>query len=212
MLDRHAITLLHKPLKKGAETLNRRNITANQVSIAGFVIGMLTIPFLTFNWYLPALAVILFNRLCDGLDGQLARLNSPTDAGGYLDITLDFIFYSAVIFGFALADPARNSLPAAALIFAFMGTGSSFLAFAVMAERNSIKSLTYPSKGFYYLGGLAEGTETILFLVLICLLPHHFPILAWIFAGICYLTTTIRLFSGYKTLKQTKNTDKRADR
>jgi phosphatidylglycerophosphate synthase len=142
----------------------------------------------------------LLNRAADGLDGKVARLSAPTDAGGYLDITLDFIFYSAVVFGFALADPVNNSLAAAALIFSFIGTGSSFLAFGIMAERRQITNFRYPNKGLYYLDGLAEGTETLLFLILFCLFPQYFAVLAWIFTAICFISTFIRVISGYKTL------------
>jgi hypothetical protein len=59
----------------------------------------------------------------------------PTDRGAFLDITLDFLFYASIPLAFALADPAANALPAAVLLAAFIGTGSSFLAFAVLAER-----------------------------------------------------------------------------
>ena len=61
------------------------------------------------KWYLPALLCIVLNRIGDGLDGQVARLGKPTDGGAYLDITLDFIFYSAVVFGFALAEASSES-------------------------------------------------------------------------------------------------------
>jgi phosphatidylglycerophosphate synthase len=60
----------------------------------------------------------------------VARLSCPTDRGAFLDIALDFVFYALVPLGFALADPAANALPAAVLIAAFVGTGSSFLAFS----------------------------------------------------------------------------------
>ncbi len=202
MLDKWTLKLVKPPLLLAAKVLSRLGVTANQVSIVGFFTGMLCLPLLAFNLYFPALLCILFNRSCDGLDGSLARLGTPTDGGAFLDITLDFVFYSAVVFGFALAEPAQNSLAAAALIFAFVGTGSTFLAFGIMAERKNILSINYPNKGFYYLNGLAEGTETIAFLVLFCLFPGSFPVLAWIFAIICYLSTTIRIISGYSTLQK----------
>ena len=94
-----------------------------------------------------------------------------TDLGGFLDIVLDFIVYAGLVFAFAVADPERNALAAAFLLFAFMGTGSSFLAFAIMAAKRGISSELRGRKSLYYLGGLTEGTETILFLVLACLLP-----------------------------------------
>lgn len=50
------------------------------------------------------------------------------------------------------------------LLFAFIGTGSSFLAFAALAAKHQIDNPGYAHKSFYYLGGLTEGTETILLL------------------------------------------------
>ena len=124
----------------------------------------------------------LVNRLADGLDGAVARQTRLTDLGGFLDIVLDFIVYAGMVFAFALADPAANALAAAFLLFAFMGTGSSFLAFAIMAAKRGITTDLRGRKSLYYLGGLAEGTETILFLALACLLPDRFVPLALGFA------------------------------
>jgi phosphatidylglycerophosphate synthase len=144
---------------------------------------------------------VLLNRLADGVDGALARHTQPTDAGGFLDISLDFIFYQAVVLGFALAFP-QFWLPALVLMFSFVWTGVTFLAFAVMAERHQLQSVSYPNKSFYYLGGLTEGTETIAFFVLILLWPQSFAWLAWVFAGLCWVTGVIRLHYGYRTLKE----------
>ena len=201
MLDRYTLPLIKKPLQSFAKKLHQRNVNADTVTVFGFVVGMLAIPSLAFQQYELALACILMNRIGDGIDGELARLHGPTDAGGFLDIVLDFIFYSGVVFGFALADPEHNALAASALIFSFMGTGASFLAFAIMAERNTIKNMVYPNKGFYYLGGLTEGTETIVVLALFCLLPEYFAHLAWFFASLCLLTTLTRVVSGYSSIK-----------
>ncbi len=201
MLDRWSLRVISPSLQWVAGKLDTFGVTANQVTISGFIIGLLVIPALALEYYLLAAVIIVFNRLCDGLDGALARASSATDAGGFLDIVLDFIFYSAVVFGFALAQPAENALVAALLLFSFMGTGSSFLAFAIMAERRSIKSMTYPNKGFYYLGGLAEGTETILLLLCCCLLPEYFISIALFFSAICWVTTLTRVVGGYYSLQ-----------
>ena len=141
------------------------------------------------------MAVILVNRFFDGLDGAVARKYGPTNLGGYLDITCDFIFYSVVIMGFAVAAPENNGLAAAFLIFSFIGTGSSFLAFTVAAEKQGISSDAHGLKAFYYLGGLAEGSETILFFVIICMYPELFPVLAVIFGSICWITVLGRFGS-----------------
>jgi len=202
MLDRWSLKVIAPSLKKVATELQRAGISANQITITGFVVGLTVIPLLALHYYFAAALVIVFNRICDGIDGELARLNGPSDEGAFLDIVLDFIFYSAVVFGMALSDPQQNALPAAFLLFAFMGTGSSFLAFAIMAERKSIASIEYPNKGFYYLGGLAEGTETIMFLLAFCLIPGSFFWLAIVFSVICWLTTATRLVGGYYSLRK----------
>ncbi|EPR5291029.1 CDP-alcohol phosphatidyltransferase family protein, partial [Escherichia coli] len=59
----------------------------------------------------------------------------------------------------------------------------------------------YAHKSFYYLGGLTEGSETILLFVLSCLLPAYFPWFAWVFGALCWMTTFTRVWSGYLTLK-----------
>ncbi|WP_355660416.1 CDP-alcohol phosphatidyltransferase family protein [Halomonas salifodinae] len=203
MLDRWTMPLAQDLLEGSARWLLTRRISANQVTVTGFAIGLLALPLLALEWYLPALVVILLNRLGDGLDGVLARLGDTTsDAGGFLDIGLDFVFYGAVVFGFALANPADNALAAALLLFAFIGTGSSFLAFAIMANRHQLQRPRFPNKAFYYLHGLTEGTETILAFVLFCLFPQHFVILATGFAIACLITTATRLWGGYRTLTQ----------
>ncbi len=202
MLDRWALRLIKKPLYKGAGLLHRYGVTADQVTLTGFAVGICCLPALAMKWYWFALVCIVLNRLADGLDGELARIAGPTDSGGFLDIVLDFIFYGSVVFGFALAEPDQNSLAAAALLFSFIGTGASFLTFSIMAERHGIDRIVYPGKGIYYLEGLAEGTETILFFVLFCLFPGSFVPLAYCFIFICLVTVLTRVAGGYFTLKK----------
>ncbi|CAM6773250.1 CDP-alcohol phosphatidyltransferase family protein [Leclercia adecarboxylata] len=202
MLDRHLHPRLKPLLNRLVMRLDRPGISPDGITLIGFAIGVLALPFLALGWYLAALVAIVLNRLLDGLDGALARRRGLTDAGGFLDIALDFLFYALVPFGFALADPALNALPAAWLLFAFIGTGSCFLAFATLAAKHDIDNPGYAHKSFYYLGGLTEGTETILLFVLFCLFPAHFAWLAWIFGALCWLTTATRIWSGYLTLKE----------
>ena len=189
-------------------TLSPASLTApaSHRTLVGFAIGVLALPFLALGWYGAALAAILLNRLLDGLDGALARRRGLTDAGGFLDIALDFLFYALVPFGFILADPLNNALAGGWLLFAFIGTGSSFLAFAALAARHQIANPGYAHKSLYYLGGLTEGTETILLFVLGCLFPAHFAWLAWLFGALCWLTTATRICSGYQTLKRVTTT------
>ena len=205
MLDKHLVPIVKPPLKKIAGVLLRAGVTADQVSLAGFALGMLGVVMVATENYTVALLLLLLNRIADGLDGEVARLKLQTDAGGFLDITLDFIFYASFPLGFAFADPAANALPAAILVASFVGTGASFLAFSSMAEKRNVQHPDFAYKSFYYLNGLAEGSETIICFVLMCLLPAYFPVIAGLFAFICVLTTINRVVFGYKTLKAGAN-------
>lgn len=198
MLDRLALRWLAPAVTPLARQLVRRGVTANQITLAGFAIGLLAAALIAQRHYLAGLTLLLLSRLCDSLDGAVARQTRCTDRGGFLDITLDFIFYAAIVLAFAVAEPATNALPAAALLAGFMGTGSSFLAFAVIASKRQMASTLYPNKSFYFLGGLTEGTETLIFLVSMCLWPAQFAVLAWVFAGLCAVTTATRLWWGWK--------------
>ncbi|MFT7245229.1 MAG: phosphatidylglycerophosphate synthase [Candidatus Azotimanducaceae bacterium] len=192
MLDSRIRPFIEPLLSQLGTRAAQQGITANQVTWTGFGIGLLVIPAVIMGWYLLALVLVLINRLCDGLDGAVARVRGKTDLGGYLDIVLDFIFYSAVIFAFCLAQP-EAAIYGAFLIFSFIGTGTSFLAFAVMAEKRGIETNAQGEKSIFYLDGLVEGFETILVLALMCLLPAHFWILALGFGLLCWLSTIGRI-------------------
>lgn len=200
MLDRFSIQVIRQPLHNAASQLDKMHVKANQVTLFGFVMGCFAFPALIEQHYLLALGFILINRICDGLDGALARIQGITDAGGFLDISLDFLFYSLIPFGFVLANPEQNAIAGAFIIFAFIGTGSSFLAFAVMAGKRGIENPVYQHKSLYYMSGLTEGTETIACFVLFCLLPQHFAVIAYVYGAACWFTTATRIYGGYNTL------------
>jgi phosphatidylglycerophosphate synthase len=201
MLDRTALKLLSPTLDRVAAALVRHGVSANAVTLLGFGLGLAAALAIALGALTIGLLLIMASRLADGLDGPVARRTAATDVGAFLDIALDFAFYASVPLAFAWLDPARNALAAATLLAAFVGTGSSFLAFAVLAERRGLRSLAYPSKGLYYLGGLTEGTETLLCFAAMCLWPNHFATLAFGFAGLCVLTWLARLRAGWVLLR-----------
>lgn len=203
MLDKF-ITPIIKPLLEPLVVLfYKGGVTADQLTIAGFLIGMLALPLIAFELWSAALIAIILNRVFDGLDGALARYaGQSSSAGGYLDITLDFLFYAAVPLGFILVDPEQNAIAGALLLATFIGTGSSFLAFAIPAEKFQLDKPQFKYKSFYYLNGLTEGTETIVLFIAFCIWPQHFVVLASIFAAACAVTILTRIYGGYQTLKR----------
>lgn len=197
MIDARLLPYQRQFFGPPARFLARMGVQADHISIAGFVLGALAIPSLIMGSHVLALIFLALNRLADGLDGELARASSPSDRGAFLDVALDFVFYALFPLGFALADPVNNALAAAVLITTFVGTGSSFLAFATVAALRGQTAADYPAKGIYYLGGLTEGAETIAVFTLMCLVPVAFPILAYLFALACAFTTGLRWHQGW---------------
>ena len=197
MFDRHLIAVQRQLLAPVAKLLAQRGTNADALSIAGFLVGIAAVPMLAASAFLPALVCIIFNRIVDGLDGAVARVNGPTDRGAFVDIALDFFFYGAIPVGFALANPEANALAAVFLLCSFIGTGSSFLAFAAVSHKRGELVAPYPGKGIQFVGGLTEGTETITLFVAMCVFPALFPLLAYIFAALALLTTVVRWWWGW---------------
>ena len=201
MFDARLRRLIDPPLDAAGRRLAGWGLSANATTLGGFVIGLAALPLLAAGQFAAALIVILLNRLADGLDGAIARSQGPSDLGGYLDILCDFLFYGAVVFGFVLAAP-DNHVPGAFLLFSFIGTGSSFLAFAVLAARHGWETSERGRKSFFHLGGLTEGSETIALFIAVCLFPAAFPALAWVFGAACWVTTLGRAVSAWTFLKR----------
>src|SRR5262245_21523757 len=198
MLDRALIAWSRPALERGAEMLRGWGVHADSVTWLGFALGVGAAAAIAVQAYGVGLVLMLASRLCDGLDGALARLTHTTDRGAFLDITLDFLFYASVPLAFAIADPAPRALPAATLLAAFVGTGSSFLAFAVLAQRRGLTSDASARKGFFYLGGLTEASETLICFALMCLWPQHFAWWAYGFALMCVVTIVTRVAAGWR--------------
>ena len=201
MLDRAIQQALRPVMTRAARGLVRLGVGADAISVAGFVTGMAAAVAIAQQHFMAGLALLLLSRLMDGLDGAVARATTPTDRGGFLDITLDFLFYAAIPLAFAIADPAANALPAAVLLASFIGTGSSFLAFAAVAEKRGLTDTALPGKSFYFLGGLTEATETIAAFAAMCLWPQWFGPIAYGFATLCALTTVLRIVWGYQAFR-----------
>ncbi|RUT31324.1 CDP-alcohol phosphatidyltransferase family protein [Arsenicitalea aurantiaca] len=198
MLDTHMRRLIDPPLDRAGRALADAGIGANQVTLAGLVIGLGAAIAIGLGWFVLALVLVIVSRLLDGLDGAVARRNGVTDFGGFLDIACDFAFYGAVPLAFAIHDPAQNGLAAALLLAAFYVNGTSFLGYAVLAERRRMSTDARGLKTLYFTGGLLEGTETIAFFIAFVIWPDWFWLLALVFAAGCLVTTASRVMLAWK--------------
>jgi phosphatidylglycerophosphate synthase len=194
MFDARLRPLIDPPLNRIGRMLAHQGVSANHVTIASGVFGILAGIVIAHQAFAAGLVFILASRLLDGLDGAVARASRPTDFGGYLDIVADFVFYVAVPVGFGFASP-ENTPFALLLVASFTLTGVSFLAYATIAAKRGIETAAHGRKSFFYSTGIAEGTETIAVFILMCLTPHRFPEIATIYAGLCVLTVAQRTWA-----------------
>lgn len=208
MLDKHSYPLANSLAQRVARPLARLSwLSADGISLSSFILSLFCCYLIFRGYFLWALPTLLLARSLDLLDGCVARIKGSTLAGGFLDICLDFISYSAFIFAFALYDKQQNALAAALLICSFVGTGTSFLAFAIAAAKLGLVDIRFDHKSFYYMNGLVEGTETILFFVIMLIFPRYFAQIAYFFAAICWLSSAVRIYFGWKTLKKQHSSD-----
>tara|TARA_R110002074_G_scaffold1175_2_gene7137 strand:+ start:1348 stop:1953 length:606 start_codon:yes stop_codon:yes gene_type:complete len=192
MFDRHLRPLIDPPLNAAARLLVTGGVHANAISLAGAAVGVAAGLALAGGHFGAGLALILLNRILDGLDGPVARQTAATDFGGYLDVVCDYVFYVAVPLGFAAAAP-QNLWPALVLVASFVLTAVSFLSLAALAAKRGLTTEAQGKKSFYYAAGLAEGGETIVAFIAFCLWPQWFGPIAYAFAALCLVTVAGRL-------------------
>lgn len=202
MLDGMIRDVIDAPLDRGGRWLAARGASADAVTLVGLVLGLASAMLVALG-YSGALvaALVLASRLADGLDGAVARARGKSDFGGYLDIVCDFTFYGAIPLAFVLADPAKNGAAGAFLLAAFYVNGATFLGYAILAAKRGMETRSRGEKSLYFTAGLLEGTETILFFLLIVLAPGLFVPAAWIFGALCLVTASARMALAVRTFR-----------
>jgi phosphatidylglycerophosphate synthase len=201
MLDRFMRGLIDPALARLARPIAAAAVSADALSATGFLLGLTAAGLIAAGLPRLALVPLILSRLCDGLDGAVARLTRPSDRGGFLDIVFDFIVYGAVPLAFAWLDPADNALAAACLLFAFYANGSSFLAYAAIAAKRGLIQTKPGAKSLYFSTGLTEGTETIALFIVFCIVPEWFAPLAFVFAGLCLISTLARILLAWRDFR-----------
>ena len=201
MFDRHLQKFTQKPLALLGKILLKK-LSPNHVSLIGFLFGILMCFCITFKLFSFALFFLILNRICDGLDGVMARMTTPTHLGSYLDIVFDFVIYSGFVLVFGFYDNS-NLLISSIILFSYICTGTTFLTQAIIQPKLDTfhKDEGFGNdipKGFLYSAGFIEGTETILFMLLCLLFPNLFIFFGLIFSVLCLFTALSRVIVFYK--------------
>lgn len=215
MLDTPVRRWLSRPLDRTAAALDRPHVTPDRLTMLGLVTGLASAATAAGQLWWWALVLWLLSRLLDGLDGPLARRRASaadvadeasgasSQAGGFLDITADFVVYGATVVGVAVGatrGEGASWLPFVAVLLAYYVNGTAFLAFSSIAERTGHR--IDDGRSLSFLAGLAEGTETIVVHSLWLLLPALAADIAWVWAAVVAVSAAQRMTTGYLTLRR----------
>ena len=197
MLDAPVRRALGPVLDRTASGLERCGVAPLAVTGVAWVAGVAAcVAAATGHWWI-ALALWLVNRVLDGLDGPVARRRGATDLGGYLDVVADFSIYAGFVVAVGIERPEAR-VACLALLLAYYVSGTAFLALSPMLERRGEPG---DGRSLLFVGGLAEGTETVLAYVAFCVWPEHAELVAWIFTAMVGLTAAQRVSAGIRALR-----------
>lgn len=205
MLDVTARRLLAPWLERVAAVLDRAGISPLALTGAGFASGIAACLTAASGRWDFALALWLTNRLLDGLDGPVARRRGATELGGFLDLVADFTVYGGFVVAVAYAVPEAR-LAGIVLLGTYYVSGTAFLALSSVLERRAHDGLdgevAQDGRSLRFVGGLAEGAETVVVYSLICLLPAYAGGLAWTFAAAVAITAGQRVYIAVRILRR----------
>jgi phosphatidylserine synthase len=207
VLDGAARRVLEPALGRLASGIDRPWVTPDRITAAGLLLGLGSAAAAALQEWATALVLWLLSRLADGLDGPLARRRARTGAGdagagGFFDITADFAVYGAGVVGVAVGTAGAGSAPwepFLLVLLAYYVNGAAFLAFSSLAERSG-RQLD-DGRSLSFIGGLAEGTETVLVHALWLLLPEQAWRIAVVWAVVVFLSAAQRMWAGYRSLR-----------
>ncbi len=201
MLDRPVRRLLARPLSAVGGALADAGVRPLALTGLGWVVGVGACVAVGLGHWNVGLVLWLLNRLFDGLDGPTARRLGPTELGGFLDIVADFSIYAGFVVAVAVAVPPAR-IAALALLTAYYISGTAFLALSSLIERRG--GIPGDERSLRFVGGLAEGTETVIVYVLFCLFPGQSGLIAWVFTAAVAFTAAQRITNGVRVLRRPK--------
>jgi phosphatidylglycerophosphate synthase len=197
VLDRQLRAWLAPALEPVARQASGRGVRAATVTAAGLVVGIGACVAASVALWPLALVLWLANRLIDGLDGPLARLEGPTDLGGLYDFLADFVVYGGFVVAVAVAEPDAR-VACSALLAAYLLNNVALLSFSSLIEKRGIAM--GDERSLRFTGGLTEGFETIVAYSLICLFPGDAELIVWVFTAMVLITVGQRVALARRTL------------
>ncbi|GMU55019.1 MAG: hypothetical protein AMXMBFR33_41650 [Candidatus Xenobia bacterium] len=160
------------------------------LTLLGLALGLVAAVLAAQSRFPEALACFWAGRLCDGLDGVVARRqNRQSDRGGYLDLMADILVYASIVLALGCSRGDRATLLALAFLLAsYYVNAASWMLLSALLKRpeGSATSLVMPA-------GMVGGTETIILYTLLLVFPAWMSGWFWLTAALVSLGAAQRV-------------------
>lgn len=195
MLDSKARKSIQPIFEFTAQFFIDRNISANEVTLIAFVIGLVPAFLIYFDVSsVVAVAILWFSGFLDAVDGTVARKTKTSSPfGTIMDITFDRVVEISLLCALALKY-SNNVFIFVVLACSIIVSMTIFLTVGAASDKVSEKT-------FYYQAGLAERTEGFIMFSIMALVPQYVDGIALIFAGMILFTAMQRFFEAYTFFK-----------
>ena len=110
MLDTHGRQYVQPIIKYFANGFIKMGLSANQVTIIAFLLGLSVPLFIYLDYSLAGVVLLWVSGLLDAVDGTIARLKGSNLFGALMDMTFDRIVEIGIILMLAIKYPENNFL------------------------------------------------------------------------------------------------------
>ncbi|WP_071396533.1 CDP-alcohol phosphatidyltransferase family protein [Bacillus tuaregi] len=192
MLDTHGRIYVQPLIERTAKGLLRLGLSANQITVTAFLVGVAASVIIYFDQPYLGVAVLWISGFLDAVDGSMARLSRTSSGWGtVLDVTFDRVVEVGIIIALALRHPEPK------ILFLLMLLASSIIIVMTIFLTVGAVSDKQSEKSFYYQPGLAERTEGFILFSLMVLFQSYL-----VYTTILYIF--IELFTGMQRLLEAR--------
>ncbi|NJP37875.1 CDP-alcohol phosphatidyltransferase family protein [Alkalicoccus luteus] len=194
MIDTKARYIVQPVIEKTAGVALRTGLSANQMTVLGFLTGAAAAGAVFAGWYVTGFLLLWFSGFLDAVDGTMARKTTSTKFGTVLDVSFDRLVEAGIILALAFRYP--DLMWAMLLLMAsILYTVTIFLTVGAVADKKTEKS-------FYYQPALAERTEGFILLSLMILFTEYLLFFTLLFLAVELITAFQRLYMAKKLLQE----------
>lgn len=190
MLDTKARFLVQPMIQKCANGFIGCGVTANQVTVGAFCLGMMVAPLCYYDYPWLALGLLWISGLLDAVDGSIARSTQTSSPWGtLLDLIFDRFVEMGIIVALGIKYPDIR-LGMMFLLCSILFTMCVFLTVGALSDKVGGKSFRYQS-------GVMERTEGFLCFSSMILFPQYLDVLV-------PLTTVLIAFTALQRMVEAK--------